>query len=408
MSLMYTIHQKYKDDNGMILLGTLLIVSLTILVASISVTSTFTEIKISSNYRTGKQAYYIAEAGVQHAKAELRTVSFNDVLDGTYSGKKGILFKTDIDFAGGTYDVKVQDNDDGDENYSVDTDNIVNIISTGVLPNGSKASVEIMVEKTEIQFPPIPAPITIIGEADTSISNSLNIVVDGRDWRLTDNDKTGPTGFNSFRYAIALSNIGSGVSPQTPANAIAGLDNDIRNFQEANFIGKPTAYIESIGLDTEMKSKDLQDFINFAKLVADPLTGSIADLGSNGSPKIIYFGNSKNGYEKNVEFGDLTGSGILIIEGTDLIFWGSLYWTGIIVVIGDDVGAGFMGDGNKVQTINGALIVDEQDEDYPLYKEIMIKGNVRIRYSSEAVEMAQNLVFKKGVGGIRTLTWRQL
>jgi hypothetical protein len=424
-----------EGEKAMVLIGVLTVLSLIALMATVAVTSTFTEINISSNYKNSKQAFYIAEAGLQHAKAILKTIPFNDVLDGTYSGEPGILFKDGREFGNGLYTIEIKDNDDGDGNPVDDSDNIVNIISTGALSNGSRTSVELKIEKTLIPFPPIPAPITIIGEADTSISSSLNIVVDGRDWRFTDTYKTGPTGPDYYKYAIALSNIGSGVSMQTPFQAMASLARNIREFQAHNFIGKPTAYIdiESIGLDTEMKSKDLLDFINLAKLVADgkiinsdlPKSGVIVgntrgpnnnlvigskniDLGSIIDPKITYFDLSNNGSQNPVEFiGEINGSGLLIIEGTDLIFSQQLFWTGIIVVAGKDIGCGLYGGGVVSQIITGALIVDEQDEDHPAYKELVLIGNVYIRYSSEAVEMAQNLVFKKGVGNIKMLTWRQ-
>lgn len=55
---------KIEGDNkkGMVLPGVLVILSLIVLVASIAVTLTFTEIKISGNYKFSKQAFYIAEA----------------------------------------------------------------------------------------------------------------------------------------------------------------------------------------------------------------------------------------------------------------------------------------------------------------------------------------------------------
>ncbi len=429
---------KDKNEKGFILLGSLVILSLIALVASVALTTTFTDIKICSNYKTSKQAFYIAEAGVQHAKSELRTVKFQDVLDGDYSGS--VNFGTDTPFADGTYTVTVANNDgeetvpDGEPGY--DQDGIIYIIGTGV-KNGSKASVELKIQKTQLPLPPMPAPITIIGEGNVGIGDSSDINVDGRDWKLIDDDISGPTGPEAYRYAIALSNIGAGGSTQLPADAIADLDTDIQDFQEANFVGADAApYTESIGLDSGMTSQDLQDFVDLAKQVADnslmasdvPSSGAIPgstsgsnnqitigsqdiQLGSVDNQKITYF-NMKpedNGgiNDRAVDFqNDITGSGILIIEGTDLKFREYLSWTGVVIVIGDDVGGGLIGDGSEEQTITGALLVDEQDEDS--FQELVLMGDVNVHYSSEAVELAQKLVLDNGAGNITMLTWRQI
>ncbi len=430
------ITSKDENEKGFVLLGSLVILFLIALVASIALTTTFTDIKISSNYKTSIQSFYIAEAGVQHAKSELRTVPFDDVLNGTYGGSLGILsFGANTDFANGTYNVIVEDNKDEDPDIPTDDkDGIVYIKGTG-LQNGSKSSVELKIQKTLIPLPPIPAPITIIGEANVFIDDSDYINVDGRDWRLIDDDVTGPTGPDLYRYAIALSNIGAGASPQTPAEAIADLDADIQDFQEANFVGTSTAYTESIGLDSGMTSQELQDFVDMAKLVADnslmvsdvtgAITGSTSgpdnqitigsrtiELGSVDNPRITYFNmkpEDNGGVYRVVDFqNDITGSGILIIEGNDLGFREYLSWTGVIIVIGVDVGGLFIGDGSKEQTITGAFIVDEQDEDYPDYEEVLLMGDVNVHYSSEAVDLAQSLVLENGAGNITMLTWRQI
>jgi hypothetical protein len=422
------------NEKGLVLIAALALISILALMATLSVTTTYTEIKISSNYKTSIQSFYIAEAGVQRAKAELKTAPFDDVLDGTYSGSSGILSFGAVNFMPlpneeyGRYNVVVQD--DNDENP-----NTVNIIATGTLPNGSKSSVELKILKTPAT-PPIPASITIIGEADTAISNSIDINVDGRDWRLTDTDV--PTGPEAEKYAIALSNIGDGASSQTPVDAIADLDDDIRDFQEPNFVGKPAAYTESIGLETGMTSQELQAFVDAAKYSADntltasdvPVSGNIPggtsgpnnqitigsqtiEMGTVSDPKITYFNmkpEDNGGADRRVDFqSNIVGCGLLIIEGNDLIFRDYLDWKGMIIVIGDKVSASFVGEGNQAeQYITGALIVDEQDTDPINLNELSLQWKSNFRYSSEAVALATDLVTNIGAGDITMLTWRQL
>ena len=434
------------NEKGLVLIAALALISILALMATLSVTTTYTEIKISSNYKTSVQSFYVAEAGVQHAKAELKTVAFDDVLNGNYGGSPGVLNFGAVYFANGTYSVTVQDNDedgdgdpcpdDPDDNCLDDSDNIVNIIATGTLPDGSRSSVELKISKAPL--PHIPAAVTIIGEADTWISNnSLNYIeVDGRDWQLTDTDV--PTGPEADKYAIALSNIGDGASSQTPADAIASLEDDIKDFQEPNFVGKPAAYTESIGLETSMTSQELQAFVDAAKYSADntltasdvPVSGNIPggtsgpnnqitigsqtiEMGTISDPKITYFNmkpEDNGGADRQVDFqSNIVGCGLLIIEGNDLIFRDYLDWKGMIIVIGDNVSAGIKGEDNQAeQYITGALIVDEQGTDPINFKELVLQWKSNIRYSSEAMALATDLVTNIGAGDITVLTWRQL
>ena len=133
-------------------------------------------------------------------------------------------------------------------------------------------------------------------------------------------------------------------------------------------MGTDAAYTESIGLDSGMTSQDLQDFVDAAKQVADnslmasdvpgfgiqestsgqdnqiTIGSQTIELGSVNNPKITYFNmkpEDNGGVDRVIDFqNDITGSGILIIEGTDLIFREYLSWTGVVIVIGDLTGCG--------------------------------------------------------------------
>ena len=78
-----------------------------------------------------------------------------------------------------------------------------------------------------------------------------------------------------------MSNIGEGAATQTPADAIEGLDADIDATQANNFIGTSTSYTESIGIDDNLTSDILQDFVDKAKMVADNSL-MLADLPASG------------------------------------------------------------------------------------------------------------------------------
>ena len=126
------------------------------------------------------------------------------------------------------------------------------------------------------------------------------------------------------------------------------------------------------------------------------------ELGSVSNPTITYFNMKKEdngGNDRQVDFhGNITGAGLLIVEGNDMIFRGNVSWTGIVIVIGNDVGGGVMGRGNK--EIRGTFVVDEQNTDPVNFNELVLTGNTDVRYSLEAITLALTALSNNGVGNI--------
>jgi Tfp pilus assembly protein PilX len=67
-----TINQAIHNEKGMVLIGAISLIALLALFGTVGVITTFTEIKISSNYKTSIQATYAAQAGTEEARARLR------------------------------------------------------------------------------------------------------------------------------------------------------------------------------------------------------------------------------------------------------------------------------------------------------------------------------------------------
>ncbi len=79
-----SIISKAENEKGIFLIAAIVLIAILALVGTLAVTTTYIDIKLSSNYKTSIQSFYIAEAGVQRAKAELRTAPFGGVLNGNY------------------------------------------------------------------------------------------------------------------------------------------------------------------------------------------------------------------------------------------------------------------------------------------------------------------------------------
>ena len=64
--------QRLGDEKGLVLVVSLLMVAVILLLGTTAVLTSSTDMKISANYKTGNQAFYVAEAGVEEARGRLR------------------------------------------------------------------------------------------------------------------------------------------------------------------------------------------------------------------------------------------------------------------------------------------------------------------------------------------------
>jgi hypothetical protein len=88
--------------------------------------------------------------------------------------------------------------------------------------------------------------------------------------------------------------------------------------------------------------------------------------------------------------GIITGAGILIIKGADLILTGSLHWEGLIIITGSEVGLKVIGSSSK--EILGAVIVNESGSPGSTTAILDIQGNLRMLFSRQALGRAAGLV----------------
>ncbi len=130
-----------KED-GVALPVTLLILVVMGALAVVATQWSTQDVKRTERYYKTREAFYIAEAGVQQAidlmnydstgnspGEEIAAGGFDDVLDNFISNNSAKL--TNISFASGTYNVVVADNDDNDGDITDDDDNTLVITSVG-------------------------------------------------------------------------------------------------------------------------------------------------------------------------------------------------------------------------------------------------------------------------------------
>ncbi len=93
------------NEKGMVLVTVLLLIAALIIVGTTAVTQTSTDLKISKNYKTGTEALYAAEAGVEEARARLRKYATSAISDAhPTSDQWRAYIGTDVKAQGKGYD----------------------------------------------------------------------------------------------------------------------------------------------------------------------------------------------------------------------------------------------------------------------------------------------------------------
>jgi len=131
-----------EKENGVALPITLLILVVMGTLAVVATKWSSQDVKRTGKYYKTREAFYIAEAGVQQAidlmnydstgnspGTEVAAGGFDNVLANFISNNSAKL--TNISFANGTYNVTVADNDDNDGDTADDDDNTIVITSQG-------------------------------------------------------------------------------------------------------------------------------------------------------------------------------------------------------------------------------------------------------------------------------------
>ena len=162
------------DERGIALIVALWAVALLFLLGIAFLSASVLESSISSNEVDRARTFNIAEAGLEHARRELRDIGINSTL-ATCTGNPCIAqinFTSGgqkVSFAGGTYSVTVRDDAD-DADPTVDSNNKVIITSTGAGVNARQ-----VIEAT-VGRPLFPPGAVITGD---NLQISGNPTVDG-------------------------------------------------------------------------------------------------------------------------------------------------------------------------------------------------------------------------------------
>lgn len=150
------------NQRGMILVLSLLILALLIGAGVGAIVSMQTDFRSSGNLKTGTQAFYNADAGVNHARQELQD-SDSPHFDSIFTAADGTVIVSNSSFNGGTYSVTRQG--------SASSPSRIKVLSVGTAPNNARAELEVWFRKDDGR-----PPKAVETNGDLEISGNPNIM----------------------------------------------------------------------------------------------------------------------------------------------------------------------------------------------------------------------------------------
>ncbi|MFC1461187.1 hypothetical protein ACFLQR_01540 [Verrucomicrobiota bacterium] len=385
-------------ESGMVLLVVVLFATLAaILVAGLYFAST-SQVKSTQRQLRMEKAFNIAEAGVERAKSVLRNShnGFSDELIG-YDGVSnsyddGLLWfgagGAAVSLAGGTYTVKIIDDDDGDGNLLVDTNETVIVWSTGTY-QGVQRVLEVAVCVPNPLYPPetVDGALALYGTNGEVIVQG-SALVDGKDYAL-------PADF----FCSGAGCVGTVIATNDAVPGVYATDTTsvVNVIGAAAVEGDPPTDLDGGGDNTQQDWIDVaNDLIPYAQLVINGgVIAGQATLGTREQPCITVM----NGNVKIT--GNVDGAGILIIVGgVDIDLVGTFHYEGIVIMLGDgfdDPETEFQDHGNA--TIFGAVVGLGDNMDFTPH------GSPEITYSTEALANLRNIL---PPDELQVVYWREI
>ena len=364
---MRTGHMRFDDQRGMVLYSSLLILSLLVAVGVGARVMLQSDFKLLANMRASIEAFYVADAGIEWSKDEIRK-NFSHPT---------ILPSRAQSFSSGNFSVSFL-------SPTAVTSLVARIVvrSTGAVGSSSQV-VQAQVTKTydladgavslrgsanRVNFAGNPLLISgvdydpatgqaVAGSKARPAISVLDEILQGLvEQGLSENQQSGNVGSGGGTSAIAESDF-------IPASAVVRFADGLCSSAQA-----VTAFVPSDGM----------------------LLLAGQTWGTRTSPQLRCIeGLAGPGDSVNLG-GGVTGAGILVVRNADLIVSGSLQWEGLIVVTGSNVS--FKVTGGESKEIYGSLMVNETGTPGTGTAILDIQGSVRVLFSRPALNRVASLI----------------
>ncbi len=396
-----------KGSHGLALFMVIFVMAFFLLFVTGGLIFSQMELKKSSNLKLATQAVETADAGLQHALATNVIPwgwNFNGQLN-CATAPCTILSQTSFP-TGSSFNYAVTaKNDNSDSGGATnDTNNIIVLTSTATGPNGAKKTVEAYVKRSLVSFIPPGALYLPASTATITFDAGTGFFITGNDTGYNGLPATNPkpavlgvatildannidTAGNQFRSALGSSRYnlvqGFGYSAGPPVDPSVKTTTNVFDINQI-----------ALKFYNDSRAVKFLDGLNPACPNPLPLPRPSPDpciLGTDSSPQITYI---REGLSHTHLDGNVTGSGVLVSEGTTHIY-GDFNFHGLFVVVNLGLTGG---------------TPSPPDSSYPFSMEINAKifgvvlrgptnqpqsfdmqNNAKIYYSSQALTMVNNL-----------------
>jgi hypothetical protein len=364
---MRTGHMRFDDQRGMVLYSSLLILSLLVAVGLGARVMLQSDFKLLANMRASMEAFYVAEAGIEWSKDEIRK-NFSH---------PPIVPSRAQSFSSGNFSVSFL-------SPTAVTSLVARIVvrSTGAVGSSSQV-VQAQVTKT---YDLADGAVSLRGSANRVNFAGNPLLISGVDY----DPATG--------QAVAGSKARPAIS--VPDEILQGLvEQDLSENQQSGNVGSgggTSAIAESDFIPASAVVRFADGLCSSAQAVTAlvPSDGMLLlagqTWGTRTSPQLRCIeGLAGPGDSVNLG-GGVTGAGILVVRNADLIVSGSLQWEGLIVVTGSNVS--FKVTGGESKEIYGSLMVNETGTPGTGTAILDIQGSVRVLFSRPALNRVASLI----------------
>jgi len=409
------------NEKGIVLAVVLMFLAILAAMGSFTVVMTRAEIKTGNNYKNTEYAFFLAQAGAEHAREQLRVLNaastikgsftdelgdaagLNGLLEGDVAGTDDIPLINSGSLTEGSYTVYLTNDSEDFWSNLTDTNKTVTLTSVATGPNGTKATIEITVAIFDIFTP--PSPITLVGPGATLIGDQSG------DKQLRGDDQCATDPIGVIRSVVAMSHLAdlpnvqaviASTKPKTyiARNTTGGLvdaETDpglISTTIDNTKIGSTptlTFILTNYGVDI-FNADDLNEMVKTVEKAADTvaLGGTDANsvyVGAPGDTQVVVV---KGDFELNDD-----GAGILVVTG-ELVFNGNIDYDGMIFVIGEGSmkrsggGSGSLNGGIFIANTVGpdSIMYTGDDALGPPTLNVAGGGESKINYCSTAMEQA--------------------
>lgn len=132
--IMKTFKHPLANQRGIVLVISLMVLALLLGAGVGAIVSVQTDLRSSGNFKRGTQAFYIAEAGINHARHELQDGDGTNDFDSIFVAAEGTEILSSNNFSGGTYTVT--------KTGSASDPSRIKVLSVGTLPNNTRSQIE--------------------------------------------------------------------------------------------------------------------------------------------------------------------------------------------------------------------------------------------------------------------------